>query len=414
MWTVLAAGLSFAADRRTPVVEAVERATPSVLALEVEVPTQSPFTFFGGGVQVANNQGSAVVIDARGILLTNAHVVQGATRIRAHTADRRSFEARPIALDLELDLAVLELEDARDLQPIAIADSDQLLLGETAIAIGNPYGLGLTVSTGVVASIDRQVEIQPGIFQNYVQTDAAINPGNSGGALVDLEGRLIGVNTAIRADAQGIGFAIPANRARKIADDLLLYGSVRAPWLGCDFTDISPGRLAGTPLQRGALRVAAVHAGGPCAKAGVTPGDLVFKIDGRQTGSRADLNAWLASKKPGDRVVVEAIHKEKLVSRELSTIGLPDDAGKVALGRLGVRLAVVDGRALVVAEASPEGTFAAARLREGDVIVAVDGVRVSDALALTGALQRAKARHQPAALFTIRRGRAQAHVPVEI
>jgi serine protease Do len=414
MWLSIVLVASFAADRRTPVVEAVQAATPSVVALEVEIPTQSPFTFFGGGgVQLASSQGSGVVIDPRGVVLTNAHVVQGATRIRAHTLDKRSFEATPIALDTELDLAVLQLEDASGLQAITVADSDALLLGETVIAIGNPYGLGLTVSTGVVASIDRQVEIHPGVYQNYVQTDAAINPGNSGGALIDIEGRLIGINTAIRAEAEGIGFAIPANRARKIADDLLLYGSVRAPWLGCDFSDISARKLAGTGLDRGALRVAAVHAGGPCAKAGIERGDLVFQIDGRPTASRADLNAWLASKKPGDRVVLEAVHRDAVVARELNTTDLPDDAGKTALARLGVKFTPLD-RSLAVMEATAEGTFAQAGLRAGDVIVAVDGVRVTDEGTLLAALSRAKARHQPGSLFTIRRGRVQGHVPVGV
>jgi S1-C subfamily serine protease len=408
LWLVLS--VASAAERRTPIVEAVEKATPSVVALEVDVPTQSPFSVFGG-TTMASSQGSGVVIDAEGVVLTNAHVIQGATRIRAHTIGGEVYDARPIALDTNLDLAVLKLEDAKGLVAIEIADSDDLMLGETAIAIGNPYGLGLTVSTGVVGSIERAVEIQPGLYQTYIQTDAAINPGNSGGALVNLDGNLIGVNTAIRAEAEGIGFAIPANRARKIADDLLLYGSVKAPWLGCDFSDISARRLAGTGLS-GALSVAAIHSGSPCEKAGMEPGDIVFQIDGRPTSSRADLNAWLAQKKPGDIVVLEAVHRDAIVAREIASTDLPKNAATQAMKRLGIAVAPLDGRGLAVTDALSSGTWALARLRIGDVVLAVDGVRVDTAADLTKVLEQAKARHQPSALFTVRRGRIQGHVPV--
>ncbi|MCB9669455.1 MAG: trypsin-like peptidase domain-containing protein [Alphaproteobacteria bacterium] len=405
----LALALAEPSARRTPVVEAVEKATPSVVALEVEA--QSTFLF--GGPQVSASQGSGVIIDADGVVLTNAHVVEGATRIRAHTLGGKVYEAQPVAIEADLDLAILRLEDATGLVPIEIADSDALLLGETTIAIGNPYGLGLTVSTGVVASRARDMEIQPGVVQTYIQTDAAINPGNSGGALVDLEGRLIGINTAIRAQAQGIGFAIPSNRARKIADDLLHYGSVRAPWLGCDFAEIRDRRLAGTPLERGALQVVAVHSGGPCAKAGMKPGDLAFRVDGRITGNRADLNAWLASRKPGDTVVMEAVRGASSAKYELSTRELPADAGDKALGRLGVTVRVTEG-AVVVEKVDPSGTWAAARLRAGDVVLAVDGVRVRTTEELRVRLAAGKARHEPSALFVVQRGRIRGHVEVGI
>jgi len=410
LWLLLS--IASAADRRTPVVVAVEIATPSVVALEVEVPNQSPFTRFGGPT-VANAQGSGVVIGDDGIVLTNAHVVMGAARIRAHTIDGQVYDAQPIALDTNLDLAILRLEGAAGLTAIEVADSDDLLLGETAIAIGNPYGLGLTVSTGVVGSIERQVEIQPGIYQTYIQTDAAINPGNSGGALVNLDGKLIGVNTAIRAEAEGIGFAIPAKRARKIADDLLLYGSVRAPWLGCDFSDISARKLTGTGLS-GALRVSSVHPESPCALAGVTSGDVVFQIDDRPVASRADLNAWLAQKKPGDLVVVQAVHHETLVSREITSTDLPGDAAQVSMIKLGITVIALEGGGLAVTDTQSGGTWGQARLRAGDRIIAIDGIRVNTDDELHRALEHAKARHQPAALFTVQRGRAIGHIKVGV
>ena len=266
--------------RKTPLVLAVERATPSVVAVDTEVPVQSVFGWHRGTTQ---GQGSGVVLTQDGVVLTNAHVVEGASSITIHTAAGDALSAELMALDRSLDLAVLKVDSRSALVPIALANSDDLYLGETTIAIGNPLGLGLTVSTGVVSSTSRTMEIQQGLYQDYIQTDAAINPGNSGGALVDLEGRLIGINTFIRRDAEGIGFAIPVNRAKKVADDLVRYGAVKVPWLGCDLVDIHPRRLAGTRLAKGVVQVLRVHDGSACASVGIREGDLLFEIDGRPT-----------------------------------------------------------------------------------------------------------------------------------
>ena len=399
------------ADRRTPVVQAVERATPAVVTIDVEVQTSSPFSFYGAAV--SNSEGSGVIIAADGVVLTNAHVVSGARSITVHTNDGASWAASVVAMESDLDLAVLQLQDASGLPTITMGDSDDLLLGETAIAIGNPYGLGLTVSTGVVASISREVETRQGLSQRYIQTDAAINPGNSGGALVNINGDLIGINSAIRANAEGIGFAIPVNRARKIAEDMVVFGEVRAPWLGCDLVTINPRRLAGTGID-GAVRVIGVWPGGPAEKAGLVDGDLIFEVNSRSIASRTDINSQLAELKPGAKVSVRFARGNKIQTGSVVSSALPSAIGSKSLGDvLGIAL-TPSAAGLQVTKAAENGSWVAAQLRVGDIIVGADGRRLRTVDELKEAISRAKARHRGSLLFTVQRERHQGQVEVGV
>ncbi len=386
-------------DRRTPVVVAVERATPAVVTVEVEVERQNPWAFWDA--QRTASEGSGVVIRAEGIVLTNAHVVAGAHTVHVRLADGRRLEANVTALESDLDLAVLQIPGVRNLLPVAIGDSDSLLLGETAIAIGNPLGLGLTVSTGVVSSIARDVEIQPGLNQTFVQTDAAINPGNSGGALINLHGELIGINNAIRADAEGIGFAIPVNRAMKIAADLVDFGAVRAPWLGIDVANTGLRTARG-----GAVRITGVLPGGPGAAAGLAAGDLITEIDGHALSSRADLNARLAERSPGDTLRLRVLREQRYAEVAVASRALPADAGQeLAAGILGIQLAPTRGGVAVV-RAARGGRWLREGLQVGDVILAIDGSPTRDPADAYALLRRARAQHRGYALFSLRRGTA--------
>ncbi|MBX2801047.1 MAG: trypsin-like peptidase domain-containing protein [Myxococcales bacterium] len=396
--------LGFAAERRTPVVVAVERATPAVVAIDVEVVQQNPFGFFGP--RSTASQGSGVVIRPDGVVLTNAHVVDGARSVAVRMADGRRYDAAVMAMESDLDLAVLKLEGASKLPTAPIGDSSELLLGETVIAIGNPLGLGLTVSTGVVSSIARDVEIKPGLHQSFVQTDAAINPGNSGGALVDINGALIGINTAIRADAEGIGFAIPVNRAMKIAADLVTHGSIQAPWLGCSLVDVS------TRTRRSVVMVHSVDTGGPATA--LRRGDMVLQVDGHTVASRVDLNARLADRKPGARVALTVERDGRRVQVPVTSTSLPDDIGAtIAAGHLGVQLTATQA-GVQVARATSGGAWTRAKLRAGDVIVAIDGKRMRRVGDVHDALSRARGRHRATALFTLRRGQSQGHVELPL
>jgi serine protease Do len=395
-WWLLAAD-----PRRTPVVEAVERATPAVVTIRVEVVSSGGLPF--APPRPSESMGSGVVFDASGLVLTNAHVVQGARGVEVTLADGRSFVAQLVAADAGLDLAVLRLEGAAGLPTIALGDSSDLLLGEPAIAIGNPYGLGLTVSTGVIASVGRDVSAGRGPTQTYIQTDAAINPGNSGGALVNIRGELIGINTFVHSAGEGIGFAIPVNRARKIADDLRSFGTVQVPWLGADLVD--------GPRQRGdveaAPRVARLTPGGPLDRAGARVGEWVTEVDGHRVGTRSDVNARLAERAPGAEVALSLQGEAGVRRIAVRTGTAPADIGRasIAVG-LGIEVAAQDGR-LTVVTATPDGSWSRARLVPGDVIVAVDGRRVSDPAGLEALVAAARAQHRGWAWVTVERDGAR-------
>jgi serine protease Do len=415
------------ASRSNPVVEVAARAAPAVVSIGCEVPTQSPFQIFYSGRSTSTSQGSGAVIRADGVVLTNAHVVEGATRITATLPDETSYEATVVGLDSELDLAVLQLEGAQGLPTIPLGSSSDLLLGETVIAIGNPFGLGHTLTTGVVSSRSRTLEVGERVFQDYVQTDAGINPGNSGGPLLNIHGELIGINTAIRRDAENIGFAIPVDRAAKVARDLLRYGSVRAPWLGIAVSDIGGPRYAGTPIAEGALLVERIHAGGGARAAGLLQDDIILRIDDRSIHSRADLNLRLASLKPGETVRVAGLRAGQPFQLSVTTASCPEGLGaELMVQDLGVQVqtvASVDQRTLqelrlrtnsglLVIDTSATGGFAEAGLRQGDVILAVHGQAVREIEQLEAALLRAVAAHRDSVLLTVQRGKYRGHVEV--
>src|SRR5215831_13559283 len=280
--------LSFA-----PVVKRVAPAVVNVYAARI-VANNNPFLadpffrqFFGAvpREQVERSLGSGVIIDQAGLVVTNYHVIDGASQIKVALADKREFEADIVLKDQRSDLAVLRVKDANERFPtLEFADSDELQVGDVVLAIGDPFGVGQTVTHGIVSAVARtQVGISD--YRFFIQTDAAINPGNSGGALVDANGRLIGINTAIYSrsgGSQGIGFAIPANMVRVVVASAKTGGSaVVRPWLGAKLQEVTPEIADSMGLKRpsGAL-VANVAAGGPAARAGIKTGDVIVSIDG--------------------------------------------------------------------------------------------------------------------------------------
>lgn len=403
----LHAGAAAPDPRRTPIVEAVERATPAVVTLKVRTAQEEPLLAVRG--VPAGSEGSGVVIDVNGTVITNAHVVAGALEIQVTLADGRSFRAELVASDPAVDLAVVRLENAVALPVIPMGDSDALLLGEPAIAIGNPFGLGLTVSTGVVASTGRDMASPQGGMQTYIQTDAAINPGNSGGALVNIHGELIGINTFIRTDGEGIGFAIPVNRAKKITEDLLQFGEVQVPWLGVDIANRQGLRGEPTPPY-----VVAVVVGSPAERVGLKVGDTLERVAGHPVNSRGDVNNRLAERAPGEVVELVVTREGTAGWFKVRTEHAPEGLGARALREvMGINVSP-GSEGLVVTAASGEGTWTRARLEMGDVIVAVDGGKVASAAELVRALDKAKALHRPTAWFMVARGASRGTVEVGI
>jgi serine protease DegQ len=284
------------------------RATPSVVSVYAvqavqRRPPANPFWPFGAPEEDrGGGLGSGVVMSADGYVLTNNHVVQGAGAVAVEVGEGRPAKAEVVGTDPETDLAVLKIE-AQDLQAIAIGDSDGVQIGDVVLAIGNPFGVGQTVTQGIVSGTGRS-RVGINTFENFIQTDAAINPGNSGGALVDAAGRLIGINTAILSPSGGslgIGFAIPVSTATDVMTQLVTSGRVERGWLGVEAQTLTPelARGLGVAKQRGAVLVRLLR-GGPADAGGMMPGDVVVAVNGQPVADTVDLINRTAAIKPGE------------------------------------------------------------------------------------------------------------------
>jgi Do/DeqQ family serine protease len=315
-----------------PVVKRVAPAVVNVYAARV-VENRNPFMndplfrqFFGAvpREQVLRSLGSGVIVDPSGLVVTNYHVIEGASEVKVALADKREYDAEIVLKDERSDLSILRLKDARERFPVLeFGNSDELQVGDVVLAIGDPFGVGQTVTHGIVSAVARtQVGISD--FRFFIQTDAAINPGNSGGALVDLNGRLVGINTAIYSrsgGSQGIGFAIPSNMVRVVvASARGGSAAVKRPWLGAKLQDITPEIAESLGLRRpsGAL-VASVVADGPAARAGLRTGDLIVGIDGTSVDDPNAFDYRFATKPLGGTAQVGVLRQ----GRELTlTVGL--------------------------------------------------------------------------------------------
>lgn len=403
------APMTIEAVRQTAVTKAVSATSAAVVSITTEQPSHDLFSRFHGN-STQSSAGSGVVIDARGIILTNAHVVASASQITVTFSDNHQIDADVIGLADDLDLAVLRVPVRPGLQVATVGTSSDLLLGEPVIAIGNPFGLGHTVTTGVVSAVSRPLETDERVFQDFIQTDASINPGNSGGPLLNAAGALIGINTAIRADAEGIGFAIPIDRAIKVATDLIESGTVRIPWLGVLVDDVAfrNGRSRTT-----APEVTAVLNGG-----GLQQGDVIVGVQDRLVQGRSDLNAFLASYSPGDKLDLSIIRNRKTVGVSVNTSRIGQaTASKRIRSALGLVLTDAPQHRTVGVQVSQllrGSTAARIGLRPGDLIYRVDGTRITSEADFTLMVQRAIERHRSSVLITVRRGNVQGRVPLPL
>ena len=267
--------------------------------------------------------GSGYIVSDHGYIVTNPHVVAGAGEIVVTLHDGRKFEGRVAGLHRTTDLAVVKV-DASALTAARFGDSDALRVGQQVIAIGNPFGFllgGPTVTVGYVSALHRQIATEDQIFEELVQTDTAINPGNSGGPLVDLEARVVGVNTAVIPFAQGIGFAIPANAAQRVAEQVILHGRVIRPWLGLVGASVTEedARFYRLPAPRGVL-VVGLAPRGPADRAGLERGDLIAEIDGKPLrDGMKDLTTVLQGHKPGDAIELN-VFRDRARRRVLVTL----------------------------------------------------------------------------------------------
>jgi Do/DeqQ family serine protease len=338
-----------------------------------------------------------VIVDAReGIVVTHHHVVNGADEIHVGLQDGRSLKAELVGSDPEVDIAVLKVP-AEKLAAVKLADSDKTQVGDFVVAIGNPFGLGQTVTTGVVSALGRSGLGIEG-YEDFIQTDASINPGNSGGALINLRGELIGINTAIIAPGGGnigIGFAIPANMAKNSVDQILEFGAVKRGQLGVSIQDLTPELARAFDFkagQRGVV-VAEVQAGSSADKAGVQPGDVVVSVDGKAIDSAAQLRNEIGARRIGDNVKLTLLRDGR--SRVVPVkIGEPQAAASAASVHRFLEGATLQdderGRGVVVSQIAPGSPAAGTGLRVGDLIVSANRQPVKRAADLQQAAKASK------------------------
>lgn len=403
----------------------VEKAAPSVVSIHTSKTVRVPrglrefFGVPGGGEERERGLGSGVIVSADGYILTNRHVIDAADEISVRLAGpndsaARSYKAKKVGADPGTDIAVLKIE-AKGLPVLPFADSDKARVGDIVLAVGTPFGLTQTVTMGIVSGVGRG---GMGIvdYENFIQTDASINPGNSGGALVDMEGRLLGINTAIFSRSggnQGIGFAVPSNLAQEVWKSIRQNGRVIRGYLGTVIQPVTPELASAFGLKEptGAL-VADVAPGSPAEKAGLAHGDVIVAIDGKKVEVPRELRLKIGSMAPGSKVVLKYLRngQEKETTAELGELpqketAIPRNGDAAAAAALfdGVELADLDAQSraamgaperlqgALITEISQESAAYRAGLRQGCVIEEVDHKPVksaADVLRLAGAVPK--------------------------
>ncbi|MGH9372585.1 MAG: DegQ family serine endoprotease [Vicinamibacterales bacterium] len=374
--------------------------------------------------------GSGVIVRPDGYILTNDHVVDGAEQVNVELSDGRSFKAKVVGSDAPSDLAVLKI-DGTNLQTLALGDSDAVRVGDVVLAVGNPLGVGQTVTMGIVSAKGRATGAGNGSFEDFIQTDAPINQGNSGGPLVSTRGELVGINSQILTPSGGnigIGFAIPANMAKNVMTQLIDHGEVRRGMLGVTIQPVTSdiARSLGLDHVRGAL-VNTVNPGSPAQKAGVQQGDVITAINGESLADGNDLKNEVAQLLPGSNAKLTVIRdgKEHTLSATLAELEISETAvGRrspgadptgfgMTVGPLTAErakeLGVTVSSGLVVMDVQPDGRAASAHIRPGDVIAEVDGKAVTSADALRSALQDG---NRPA-LLLVHRGNQTMYLTIE-
>ena len=380
--------------------------------------------------------GSGFIVDKQGYILTNNHVVEGADDIRVTLLDGHSYDAEVKGRDPKTDIALIKISAENGLPVATLGDSDALLVGEWVIAIGNPFGFGHTVTAGIVSAKDRTIGAGP--YDSFIQTDASINPGNSGGPLLNARGEVIGINSAIIAAGQGIGFAIPINMAKNIMEQLRNKGSVTRGWLGVQIQALTPELRESLSLAaEGGALVAGVIKGDPAEKAGLKAGDVVLEFDGRAVRSDRDLVAIVGNTAVGRKVPVKIVRDGKSLTLEVKTAKRSDDKDEVATesedeegpalketgkARIGVqvqeitkelaeRLGLDSTAGALVAEVG-EGTPAErAGIERGDVILEVNRQPIESPAAFSKAVRSAEP--GKSVLLLVRSGRGTRYIAVK-
>jgi serine protease Do len=431
--------------RESAVVRAVRKASPAVVNISTAYETRAranPFAGFGTPFfdeffkdfldprlerrREHTSLGSGVIIEGeRGLILTNAHVIQRSGTIKVVLQDEREYEARIIGADPDSDLAVLKIDPREKLPSIPMGSSDDLMIGETVIAIGNPFGFSHTVTTGVISALNRSIRTDERVFQDFIQIDASINPGNSGGPLLNINGELIGINTAIYAKAQGIGFAIPINKARRTVADLIQYGEVKQAWTGLVVQEMDEKiiQYLKYPGRKG-LMVKAVDPESPAQRAGLREGDVLLALGNRKI---AGLDDYLSASKAavaGELLEIQIWRGGRTQTVSVKTSEFPiERADQLAWSLLGIkvedltpknrrdfRTAAREG--VLITEIRPGSQLARIGVKPGDLLRQVDesGIATHDEFRKVVV----KVRQKPSLVLLIQRGEQGYYVTVSL
>jgi len=385
---------------------------------------KNPFgDFFGpfsegnppGGLE-QRGVGSGFVMNRDGYILTNNHVVEDADQIKVKLANGKEYEGKVVGRDPKTDLALIKINASSDLQPLALGNSDDLKVGSWVVAVGSPFGLEQTVTAGIVSAKGRVIGSGP--YDNFIQTDASINPGNSGGPLINMKGEVVGINTAIIASGQGIGFAIPINMAKEIAPQLQEKGHVTRGWLGVSIQEVTPelAKSFGLKEKKGAL-VAQVVSGSPAEKAGIEQGDVIVEFDGKEITDSKDLPRIVASTPVGKAVTIKLSRSGKALDRQVK-VGEMEEKAEVArtpstnksLGitvqnvtpEIAKGLGLKKDTGVVVTRVEPGSPAADAGIQTGDVIQEVNRKPVKNVEDFVQKVEKAK--DQDHVLLFLQRG----------
>lgn len=416
-------------SRRSPVVIAVEKASPAVVSIissqEIERRTNpfrgDPFfedffrDFFDSSPErrTERSLGSGVVIRPDGYILTNEHVVQQSGKVQIQLSNEKKLNARLVGADSDSDLAVLKVDDAKSLPYLPLGTSEDLLIGETVIAIGNPFGLSHTVTTGVVSAVNRSLNTGERTYFDFIQTDASINPGNSGGPLLNIKGELIGINTAIYGKAQGIGFAIPISRAKRIVEELISHGAVEPPWIGIAIQPLTPALASHfSSTDKQGVLIRAIEPGSPAATAGLKRGDVIVSVDGKPVQSSEEYLQRERGYNSGTKLRFR-VSRDRQENEIVVTAGrFPQEkADDLAWKLLGLAVAETEN-GLEVRKVRTDGPAGRIGFTRGDVIMGIAGNQVK-----TLAEFRRKvidARMSQGLLLSVGRGRSVYHITLAL
>ncbi|MBN2053590.1 trypsin-like peptidase domain-containing protein [bacterium] len=402
--------------RRNAVVQVVDMVGPAVVNISTEKVTTyyaDPFysfahRYFRDFLSVPRSVeeeslGSGILIDSQGHILTNEHVILPASRIKITLSDKREFTGNLRGASSRFDLAVIRVEAGDPLPYVPLASSGDLMIGETVIAIGNPFGLSHTVTTGVISALNRTIRLDENrVLHDFIQTDASINPGNSGGPLLNIHGRLIGINTAIYKEAQGIGFAIPADKAAQVVADLITLGTVRRAWFGMYVQDLTP-RLAahfGVPVETGVI-ISSVEEG-PAQTAGLRHGDVIVNMNSVTVKSKRGFLDFTSEQLPDTRIAVTYYRDGREQQTTLTPVLLPPDLGEtIASEWLGIevnamtrelrqRYALRPNTGAVITDIRQDSPAAKHGLKPGDTIIQVNAEEIASPEKLYQAMIRAR------------------------